>query len=174
MAHGIDANLLRRWVVVSTGHAFRPVGDASSGDESGAETAPSPIVQRQDASPPRAEFVPAKVQPATRSDLHIEIARGEVRVKVIRPIDADHIPYCRQEQINARSGVHTPGATLRPSGGVVDQLLCASRVNVMVQLTSHVLPASGENACSQSGASVWVSVHRNRTRIDCPLNVSSA
>lgn len=90
MAHGINANLLRRWVVEATGQAFRPFGDAASGT-SGAETDPSPIVQRQDASPPRAEFVPVKVQPPTRSDLHIEITRGDVHVKVTWPIDASHV-----------------------------------------------------------------------------------
>ncbi len=29
----------------------------------------------------------------------------------------DHLPYCRQEQINARSGVHTPRSTLAGWGG---------------------------------------------------------
>ena len=29
----------------------------------------------------------------------------------------DHIPYCRQEQINARSGVHTPRSTLASWSG---------------------------------------------------------
>jgi transposase len=89
MAHGINANLLRRWVVESTGQALRPVVDAASAT-SGADTAPLPVVRRQDATPTRAEFVPVNVKPAARSDLHIEIERGDVHVKVTWPMDAGH------------------------------------------------------------------------------------
>ena len=41
----------------------------------------------------------------------------------------DHIPYCRQEQINARSGVHTPRSTLASwsgQAGAALLLLCAA------------------------------------------------
>jgi len=88
MAHGINANLLRRWVVESTDQALRPIGDAMSGS-SDTETGPSMVVQRRDTCQTRAEFVPVKVQEAApRSDLHIEIERGDVRVKVKWPLDA--------------------------------------------------------------------------------------
>lgn len=89
MAHGINANLLRRWVVESTGQALRPVVDATSGAVT-AELAPSPIVRRPDAIPTQAAFVPVKVQGTARSDLHIEIERGDVHVKVTWPLDAGH------------------------------------------------------------------------------------
>jgi transposase-like protein len=89
MAHGINANLLRRWVVESTGQALRPVVDSASAT-SGVDAAPLPVVQHEHARPPRAEFVPVNVKPAARSDLHIEIERGDVHVKVTWPIDAGH------------------------------------------------------------------------------------
>ena len=89
MAHGINANLLRRWVVESTGQALEPVVDAASAT-SDADAAPLPVVRRQDATPTSAAFIPVNVQEPARSDLQIEIARGDVRVKVTWPIDAGH------------------------------------------------------------------------------------
>jgi len=93
MAHGINANLLRRWVVESTGQALAAVGDAASSEVSGTiavDPDPSPIVRRRDAIPTSAAFIPVNVQEPARSDLQIEIARGDVRVKVTWPIDACH------------------------------------------------------------------------------------
>ncbi len=93
MAHGINANLLRRWVVESTGQALAAVGDATSSEVSGAigvDPEPAPIVRRRDATPTSAAFIPVNVQEPARSDLQIEIARGDVRVKVTWPINAGH------------------------------------------------------------------------------------
>jgi hypothetical protein len=87
MAHGINANLLRRWVVESTGQALKPVGDLTP-DVSAANVAPSSIVARQDAAPMQVAFVPINVQAALRPDLRIEIERGDLHVKVTWPMDA--------------------------------------------------------------------------------------
>lgn len=48
------------------------------------------------------------------------------------------------------------------------------RTKSMVQFVSHVLPASGENACSQCSVSGVVAVHVKRTQIGRPLKLSSA
>jgi transposase len=93
MAHGINANLLRRWVVESTGQTLAAVCDATSSEVSGAiavDPEPAPIVQRRDATPISAAFIPVNVQEPARSDLQIEITRGDVHVKVTWPIDAGH------------------------------------------------------------------------------------
>ena len=50
----------------------------------------------------------------------------------------------------------------------------AIRVDSITQLTSHVSPPSGENACSQRQVVAVMSDQRKRTRIGRPLNVSSA
>lgn len=83
MAHGINANLLRRWVVESTGQALGP----AMSDASAVDTA-SPLAAERQITPASATFVPVKVKAAPRSDLLIEIARGDVHVKVSWPLDA--------------------------------------------------------------------------------------
>ena len=83
MAHGINANLLRRWVVEATGQALGPATSVVSG----VDTAVSPAAERQ-VSPATTTFVPVKVNSAPRSELLIEIARGDVHVKVSWPLDA--------------------------------------------------------------------------------------
>lgn len=50
----------------------------------------------------------------------------------------------------------------------------ALRKKSIVQLVSHVAPASGENACSHLSWSAPRLDHRNRILIGLPWNVSSA
>jgi transposase-like protein len=83
MAHGINANLLRRWVVESTGQALGP----AMSDANAVDTASPPAADRAIA-PASATFVPVKVKTTPKSDLLIEIARGDVHVKVVWPLDA--------------------------------------------------------------------------------------
>jgi transposase len=98
MAYGTNANLLRRWVVKSTGQALRPVVDLASAT-SGADKAPLPMMRRQNATPTRGEFVPVDVKPVARSDLQIEIERGDIHVKVTSPSDAGHFSAARLREL---------------------------------------------------------------------------
>ena len=52
---------------------------------------------------------------------------------------------------------------LSPQDGRLDPLSIGAVEKAMVQLTSQLAPASGENACSQSGVAVSVRVHWKRT-----------
>lgn len=75
MAHGINANLLRRWVVEANDQALKP--GVSSAD----------LVTRSTTVQAGA-FIPVKIDMPLRSELHIEISRGDLQVKVTWPVDA--------------------------------------------------------------------------------------
>ncbi len=86
MAHGINANLLRRWVVEATGQTLGP----ATSDASSLDTASSSAAERQVAAT-SPMFVPVNVNSALRSDVLIEIARGDIHVKVNWPVDASAV-----------------------------------------------------------------------------------
>jgi hypothetical protein len=92
MAHGINANLLRRWVVESTGRALKAVGESKASPIAGTavvnRAAPAAATTRNDKVANAATFVPVKIDVPPRADLHIEIQRGDILVKVNWPLDA--------------------------------------------------------------------------------------
>lgn len=92
MAHGINANLLRRWVVESTGQALKAVGESKASAIAGttiANRAAAPAVTtRNDEVANAATFVPVKIDVPPRADLLIEVQRGDILVKVSWPLDA--------------------------------------------------------------------------------------
>lgn len=92
MAHGVNANLLRRWVVESRGQALKPVGGSLSSaiaDSAIADRTVAPtMVTAHDEVTRVATFVPVKIDVPARSDLHIETQCGDILVKVNWPLDA--------------------------------------------------------------------------------------
>jgi transposase len=85
MANGINANLLRRWVAQANGRSLAP---PTSTDANEPSTVESSCDDAGGVAVAAAAFVPVKVETRTASELHIEIVRGNVQVKLAWPLDA--------------------------------------------------------------------------------------
>lgn len=84
MAHGVNANVLRRWVAEANGLALRPSSTAPSVAAAVAVASGEHTVT----AGAQSAFVPVKVEMPTPSQLHIEITRGNVQIKVAWPLSA--------------------------------------------------------------------------------------
>jgi len=82
IAHGINPNLLRRWVAQANDRSLQ-----ASACDTGAENT-SATACADDLPRPASGFIPIKVETSACSELRIEIVRGNVQVKVTWPLEA--------------------------------------------------------------------------------------
>ena len=82
---------------------------------------------------------------------------------------ADHLPYYRQEDINARSGVHTPRSTLAAwggAGGATLQPLCAAHKHFVLStavLLADETPGPRRPMCGPTRAARWTARRESST-----------
>jgi transposase len=73
MAHGVNANMLRRWV--------RAAEEAPSSGAAVVPAMPSPLA-------PPLSFVPLQIPPSAAADIRIELRRGAMSISVTWPAAA--------------------------------------------------------------------------------------
>jgi transposase len=91
IGHGLNPNVVRRWVAEANDHA--PPNPGTAAAVAAQPNVNDALVLQQDAdvatcAPAAASFVPVKVEPATPALLHIELVRGGVHVKISWPLSA--------------------------------------------------------------------------------------